>query len=98
MAARLKEQYMKEVRKRLQDEFQIKNPMAVPKIEKVVLNMGMGEAIPNAKLLDTAVEEPTHIHRPKTGFTKTKKSIANLKLRQREDIRTHGTLRGGEMC
>ena len=57
MAARLKEHYQTEVRKKLQDEFQIKNPMAVPKIEKVVLNMGMGEAISNAKILDTAVDE-----------------------------------------
>ena len=56
MATRLKELYQTEVRRKLQDEFGIKNPMAVPKIEKVVLNMGMGEAISNAKLLDTAVE------------------------------------------
>ena len=55
MAARLKELYQTEVRKKLQDEFQIKNPMAVPKIEKVVLNMGMGEAISNSKILDSAV-------------------------------------------
>ena len=57
MVSRLKEHYTKEVRKRLQDEFKIKNPMAVPKIEKVVLNMGMGEAISNQKILDAAVDE-----------------------------------------
>ena len=57
MPARLKEIYNKEVRKKLQDEFKIENVMAVPKIEKVVLNMGVGEAIQNAKILDNAVEE-----------------------------------------
>ena len=54
MASRLKDPYTKEVRKKLADEFKIKNPMALPKIEKVVINMGVGEAIQNAKLLDTA--------------------------------------------
>ena len=82
MAARLKEQYMKEVRKKMQDEFQIKNPMAVPKIEKVVLNMGMGEAISNAKILDTAVDELTQITGQKPIITKAKKSIASFKLRE----------------
>ena len=57
MAARLKELYTKEVRKKLQDEFKIDNVMAVPKVEKVVVNMGVGEAIQNAKILDNAVEE-----------------------------------------
>src|SRR5260221_7276572 len=97
MAARLKEQYMKEVRKRLQDEFQIKNPMAVPKIEKVVLNMGMGEAISNAKLLDTAADELTPITRQKPGITQTKKSIASFKTPEGQALRTKGTLRGEKM-
>ena len=97
MAARLKELYMTEVRKKLQDEFQIKNPMAVPKIEKVVLNMGMGEAISNAKILDAAVEELTTIAGQKPVITKAKKSIASFKLREGQAIGTMVTLRGEKM-
>lgn len=97
MAARLKEHYQTEVRKKLQDEFQIENPMAVPKIEKVVLNMGMGEAISNAKLLDTAVEELTTITGQKPVVTKAKKSIASFKLREGQSIGTMVTLRGEKM-
>jgi large subunit ribosomal protein L5 len=97
MAARLKEHYQNEVRKKLQDEFQITNPMAVPKIEKVVLNMGMGEAIANAKILDTAVEELTTITGQKPVVTKAKKSIASFKLREGQSIGTMVTLRGEKM-
>src|SRR5258708_12355796 len=97
MAARLKEHYTKEVRKRLQDEFQIKNPMAVPKVEKVVLNMGMGEAISNAKILDTAVDELSQITGQKPIITKAKKSIASFKLREGKAIVTMATLRGDKM-
>jgi large subunit ribosomal protein L5 len=97
MAPRLKEHYQNEVRKRLQDEFQIKNPMAVPKVEKVVLNMGMGEAISNAKLLDTAVDELTTITGQKPVVTKAKKSIASFKLREGQSIGTMVTLRGEKM-
>ncbi|HEX7418566.1 MAG TPA: 50S ribosomal protein L5, partial [Thermoanaerobaculia bacterium] len=94
MAARLKELYSKEVRKKMQDEFKIKNPMAVPKIEKVVLNMGVGEAIQNAKILDSAVEELTTITGQKPVITKAKKSIASFKLREGQSIGTMVTLRG----
>ena len=97
MPARLKEHYQNEVRKKLQDEFQITNPMAVPKIEKVVLNMGMGEAIANAKILDTAVEELTTITGQKPVVTKAKKSIASFKLREGQSIGTMVTLRGEKM-
>jgi large subunit ribosomal protein L5 len=97
MAARLKELYMTQVRKKLQDEFQIKNPMAVPKIEKVVLNMGMGEAISNAKILDAAVDELTTIAGQKPVITKAKKSIASFKLREGQAIGTMVTLRGEKM-
>jgi large subunit ribosomal protein L5 len=97
MAPRLKEHYQNEVRKKLQDEFQIKNPMAVPKVEKVVLNMGMGEAISNAKLLDTAVDELTTITGQKPVVTKAKKSIASFKLREGQSIGTMVTLRGEKM-
>jgi len=97
MAARLKEVYSTQVRKRLQDEFGIKNVMAVPKIEKVVLNMGMGEAISNSKILDTAVDELGTITGQKPVITKAKKSIASFKLREGQAIGTMVTLRGEKM-
>jgi large subunit ribosomal protein L5 len=97
MAPRLKDLYNKEVRRKLQDEFKIKNPMAVPKIEKVVLNMGVGEAISNAKLLDSAIEELTTITGQKPVITKAKKSIASFKLREGQSIGTMVTLRGQKM-
>jgi large subunit ribosomal protein L5 len=97
MASRLKDTYMKEVRKKLQSEFGIKNPMAVPKIEKVVLNMGMGEAISNAKILDAAVEELSQVTGQKPVVTKAKKSIASFKLREGQSIGTMVTLRGDKM-
>jgi large subunit ribosomal protein L5 len=97
MSSRLKEKYTKEVRKKIQDEFKIKNPMAVPKVEKVVLNMGIGEAIQNAKLLDSAVEELTIIVGQKPVITKAKKSIASFKLREGQSIGTMVTLRGEKM-
>ena len=97
MSPRLKELYQKEVRNKLQDELGIKNPMAVPKIEKVVLNMGMGEAISNAKILDTAVDELATITGQKPVVTKAKKSIASFKLREGQSIGTMVTLRGDKM-
>ena len=97
MAARLKEKYAKEVRKKLQDEFGIKNPMAIPKIEKVVVNMGVGEAIGNAKILDNAVDELATIVGQKPVIRKAKKAIANFKLRAGVAIGTSVTLRGEKM-
>jgi large subunit ribosomal protein L5 len=97
MASRLKEHYTKEVRKRLQDEFKIKNPMAVPKVEKVVINIGLGEAISNAKILDAAVDELGQITGQKPVVTKAKKSIASFKLREGQSIGTMVTLRGEKM-
>jgi large subunit ribosomal protein L5 len=97
MTARLKETYTKEVRRKLQDEFKIENPMAVPRIEKVVLNMGVGEAIQNAKLLDAAAEELATITGQKPVITRAKKSIASFKLREGQAIGTMVTLRGEKM-
>jgi len=97
MAARLKEMYATQVRKRLQDEFGIKNTMAIPKIEKVVVNMGVGEAISNSKILDGAVDELTTITGQKPVVTKAKKSIASFKLREGQSIGTMVTLRGEKM-
>jgi large subunit ribosomal protein L5 len=97
MATRLKEKYTSEVRKKLKDEFGIKNPMAIPKIEKVVLNMGVGEAISNIKILDTAVDELATITGQKPVVTKAKKSIASFKLREGQSIGARVTLRGEKM-
>ena len=97
MAARLKERYQKEVAPAIAKEFGIKNPMAVPRVEKVVLNMGMGEAIANAKILDTAADELRAITGQKPVVTKAKKSIASFKLRQGMPIGVSVTLRGDRM-
>lgn len=97
MAARLKELYTKDVRKKIQDEFKIKNPMAVPKLEKIVLNMGVGEAIQNAKIMDAAVDELSQITGQKPVITKAKKSIASFKLREGQSIGAMVTLRGEKM-
>ncbi len=95
--ARLKEKYKNEIAPAIAKEFDIKNPMAVPRIEKIVVNMGIGEAISNAKVLDTAVEELRSITGQKPVITKAKKSIASFKLRQGMNIGTMVTLRGDRM-
>ena len=95
--ARLKERYQKEIAPSLAKEFGIENPMAVPRLDKIVLNMGMGEAIANAKVLDTAVTELTSIVGQKPVITKAKKSIASFKLRQGMPIGVMVTLRGERM-
>jgi len=97
MPARLKDVYTKEVRKKIADQFGIKNAMAIPKIEKVVLNMGMGDAIQNSKILDAAVDELGQITGQKPVVTKAKKSIASFKLREGMSIGTRVTLRGDKM-
>ena len=97
MPARLKDVYTKEVRKKIADEFGIKNAMAIPKVEKVVLNMGMGDAIQNSKILDAAVDELGQITGQKPVVTKAKKSIASFKLREGMSIGTRVTLRGDKM-
>lgn len=95
--ARLKEKYRNEIAPSLAKEFDIKNPMAVPRLEKIVLNMGVGEAIANQKALDTAAEELRTIAGQKPVITKAKKSIASFKLRQGMSIGTMVTLRGERM-
>jgi len=95
--ARLKDRYKDEIAPALAKEFGIENPMAIPKIEKVVINMGVGEAIANAKVLDTAAEELRSITGQKPVITKAKKSIAAFKLRQGMNIGTMVTLRGERM-
>jgi large subunit ribosomal protein L5 len=95
--ARLKERYQKDIAPAIAKEFGIKNPMAIPRLEKIVLNMGMGEAIANSKVLDMAVTELTSIAGQKPVITKAKKSIASFKLRQGMPIGVMVTLRGDRM-
>jgi large subunit ribosomal protein L5 len=94
---RLKEKYQKDVVPALQKEFGYKNVMAVPKIEKVVLNMGLGEATSNAKLIDTGADEIARITGQKPVTRRAKKSIAQFKLRKGQPIATMVTLRGERM-
>lgn len=95
--ARLRDKYKNEIAGALAKEFDIKNPMAIPKIEKIVVNMGVGEAISNGKVLDAATEEIRAITGQKPVVTKAKKSIAAFKLRQGMNIGTMVTLRGEMM-
>ena len=97
MAARLKEKYNEEVFKQMQEKFQYKNVMEVPKLEKITLNMGLGEAKDNAKILESAVAEMAIIAGQKPVITKAKKSIANFKVRQGMPVGAKVTLRGDRM-
>ncbi|MEJ7712024.1 MAG: 50S ribosomal protein L5 [Pyrinomonadaceae bacterium] len=97
MSARLKERYQKEVAPAIAKEFSITNPMATPRLEKIVINMGLGEAISNSKLIDTAIDELGSISGQKAVVTKAKKSIASFKLRQGMPIGAMVTLRGDRM-
>ncbi len=97
MAARLKEKYDNEVRGRLQERFGYRNVHQIPKLEKVVINMSVGDAIANSKVLDTAVAELQAISGQKPVVTKAKKSIAAFKLREGMNIGTKVTLRGERM-
>ena len=95
--SRLKERYSKEVAPALQKEFGYKNVMAIPKIEKVVVNMGLGEATQNAKIVDTGADEVTRITGQKPVVTRAKKSIAQFKVRKGMPIGAMVTLRGERM-
>jgi large subunit ribosomal protein L5 len=94
---RLQDKYKKDVVPVLKKEFGIDNLMAVPKLEKIVLNMGIGEAITNAKLVDAAAEELTKIAGQRAVVTRAKKSIATFKLRAGMPIGCRVTLRGERM-
>lgn len=95
--ARLKDFYMKEIMPALIKEFNYRNPMEVPKLEKIVINMGLGEAIQNIKLLDSATSELSLIVGQKPVITKAKKSIASFKLREGVPIGCMVTLRKERM-
>ena len=95
--ARLKDKYRAEVAPALMQRFQYKNVMEIPRLEKIVINMGLGDCKDNAKALETAVAELTLIAGQKPLVTKAKKSIANFKLRQGMNIGAKVTLRGSRM-
>ena len=97
MAARLKARYQKEIAPVLQKEFHYSSSMAVPRLEKIVVNIGMGEATQNVKLLEGAVQQLGQITGQKPVTTRAKKSIASFKLRQNMPIGVCVTLRGDRM-
>lgn len=97
MTARLKETYSNSVFKALMEKFSYENPMEVPKLEKVTINMGLGEAKDNAKVMEGAVEELALITGQRPIVTKARKSIANFKVRQGMPVGAKVTLRGENM-
>ena len=94
---RLRTRFDKEVAPAMMKEFEVKNPMAVPRLHKIVVNMGVGEATQNAKILDPAVNELTQITGQKPVVTRAKKSIAAFKVREGMPIGAMVTLRGERM-
>ena len=92
--SRLKEKYLNEVSPALMSKFGYKSVMQLPKVEKIVINMGVGDAVQNSKALDAAVEELTIITGQKPVVTKAKKSIAGFRLREGMPIGAKVTLRG----
>ncbi|MBN2077620.1 MAG: 50S ribosomal protein L5 [Spirochaetes bacterium] len=97
MAARLKQEYEKNIRKKLMDQFKFKSIMQVPRVEKIVLNVGMGDAHANQNALKAAIEELTSITGQRAVKTTARKSIANFKLREGFDVGCRVTLRGDRM-
>ena len=95
--SRLRDLYNDEITKKMTEKFGYKNPMMVPKIDKIVINMGVGEAKENSKLLDEAVKELEIISGQKAVLTRAKNSIANFKLREGQAIGCKVTLRGEKM-
>jgi large subunit ribosomal protein L5 len=97
MATRLHDRYVNEAVPALKQKFGYKNPMEVPKLVKVIINMGLGDCKDNAKALESAVAELTQIAGQKPLVTKAKKSVANFKLRQGMNVGAKVTLRGARM-
>ena len=95
--SRLFEQYNSEIKKSLQEKFRYGNVMEIPKLEKIVINIGVGDAVGNAKALEAAVNDLTIIAGQKPVITKAKKSIANFKVREGMALGTKVTLRGERM-
>jgi large subunit ribosomal protein L5 len=97
MVPRLKKSFVERIAGQLQQELGLTNALEVPRLEKVVLNMGLGEAIQNVKVIDSAVLELTAITGQKPVVTRSKKAIANFKLREKMPIGAMVTLRGARM-
>ena len=97
MATRIKEKYLAEAVPALQQKFGYKNVMQIPRLEKVIINMGLGDCKDNAKALEVAVSELGQIAGQKPLVTKAKKSVANFKLRQGMNVGAKVTLRGARM-
>ncbi|OIR10027.1 50S ribosomal protein L5 [mine drainage metagenome] len=97
MAARLREHYETVVRKALQDEFNYQNPMQVPRLDKIVINMGVGEAALDAKKIEGAIADLTALSGQKPVVTRAKKSIAGFKLRENQVVGVKVTLRKERM-
>src|SRR5512133_2134329 len=97
MAARLKERYEQQLRTELMKELGFENPMQAPRLEKIVVNMGLGEAINNGKIIDASVEQLSAITGQRPVVTKSRKAIANFKLRAGQSIGAMVTLRGDRM-
>jgi large subunit ribosomal protein L5 len=97
VAARLRERYTSEIRPQLREEFNYRNDLEVPKIEKIVVNIGVGEAIANNRALDAAIGDLTLITGQKPVVTRAKKSVAAFRLRAGMPIGTMVTLRGDRM-
>ena len=97
MAARFRDKYVSEIRPAIAKELGITNPMAIPKIEKIVINMGLGEATQNVKIMDPLVADLAAIAGQKPVTTKAKKSIAQFKVREGMPIGAMVTLRGDKM-
>lgn len=95
--SRLKETYLNEIKDAMQKKFEYKNEMQIPKLDKIVINMGVGEAKENRKLLDTAVKDLETITGQKAVVTRAKNSVANFKLREGQPIGCKVTLRGEKM-
>jgi len=95
--SRLKQRYTKEIAPAMGKEYGYKNVMAIPKLEKIVINIGLGEAIQNSKLLDNAADELGQIAGQRPVITRAKKSIASFKLRKGMPIGCSVTLRGERM-
>ena len=97
MVPRLKKSFVERIAGQLQAELGLSNPLEVPRLDKVVLNMGLGEAVQNVKVIDSAVIELTAIAGQKPVVTRSKKAIANFKLREKMPIGAMVTLRGARM-
>ena len=95
--ARMKDRYREEVAPALRERFEIQNPMRIPKVEKIVVNMGVGEAVANSRALDGAMEDLARITGQKAEVRRARKSIAGFKIREGMPIGARVTLRGERM-